>query len=167
MSQNANTAPLGGDLPPFSRQAANYPQAFKDAAFNLKVGEVSDPIANAHSFHLIKMVERIPPKAVKFEDVKDSVRADLVERLSQVTIQQLRAQLSAQVLQTIQILDPTLKKQFMDRLTQQQTKIKDPVEMRKEMERERNMNAPATQAAPDLAPAPAAAPAATNPAPAK
>lgn len=167
MSQNANTAPLGGDLPPFSRQAANYPQAFKDAAFNLKVGEVSDPVANAKSFHLIKMIERIPPKAVKFEDVKDSVRADLVERLSQVTIQQLRQQLSAQVLQTIQILDPTLKKQFMDRLTQQQTKIKDPVEMRKEMERERNMNAPATQTAPDLVPAPAAAPAATNPAPVK
>ncbi|HTL30066.1 MAG TPA: hypothetical protein VL282_12630, partial [Tepidisphaeraceae bacterium] len=29
MSNNGSTAPLGGDLPPFSRAAANYPQAFK------------------------------------------------------------------------------------------------------------------------------------------
>jgi foldase protein PrsA len=175
MSQNANTAPLGGDLPPFSRAAANYPQAFKDAAFNLKVGEVSDPVSNNKSFHLIKMYERIAPKAVKFEDVKDSVRADLVDRLSQVTIQGLRQQLSMQVLQTIQILDPTLKKQFADRLTQQNTKIKDPAEIRKEMEKDRERSAPSTEPAtfvppihpPATAPAataPAAAPAATNPA---
>jgi foldase protein PrsA len=172
MSQNANTQPLGGDLPPFSRAAANYPQAFKDAAFNLKVGEVSDPVSNQHSFHLIKMIERIPPKAVKYEDVKDSVRADLVDRLSQVTVQQLRQQLGTQVLETIQILDPTLKKQFADRLTQQQTKIKDPVEIRKEMERERGQNTSAKDLAPILPPAPAAtapaaAPAATKPAPSK
>jgi foldase protein PrsA len=178
LSQNPNTAPLGGDLPPFSRQAGNYPPAFKEAAFNLKVGEVSDPVGNAQSYHLIKLYDRIAPKAVKFEDVKDSVRADLVDRLSQVTIQKLRQQLSMQVLQTIQFLDPTLKKQFADRLTQQQTKIKDPNEIRKEMEKDRDRGTPTSEPlptpspilpqlnAPATAPA-AAAPAATNPAPSK
>jgi hypothetical protein len=131
------------------------------------------------------MYERIPPKAVKFEDVKDSVRADLVDRLSQVAIQNLRQQLSMQVLQTIQVLDPTLKKQFMDRLTKQQQKVKDPDEIRKEMERDRERTSPSTlpifkvptQSDDAVAPstpatrpapaAPAAAPAATNPASSK
>jgi foldase protein PrsA len=186
MSRNGNTAPLGGDLPPFSRQAGNYPQPFKDAAFALKVGEISDPVVSNQSYHLIKMYERIPPKAVKFEDVKDSVRADLVDRLSQVAIQNLRQQLSMQVLQTIQVLDPTLKKQFMDRLTKQQQKVKDPDEIRKEMERDRERTSPSTlpifkapvpsddalaPSAPATAPgapaAPAAAPAATKPATSK
>jgi parvulin-like peptidyl-prolyl isomerase len=186
MSRNGNTAPLGGDLPPFSRQAGNYPQPFKDAAFALKVGEISDPVVSNQSYHLIKMYERIPPKAVKFEDVKDSVRADLVDRLSQVAIQNLRQQLSMQVLQTIQVLDPTLKKQFMDRLTKKQQKVKDPDEIRKEMERDRERTSPSTlpifkapvpsddalaPSAPATAPgapaAPAADPAATKPATSK
>jgi foldase protein PrsA len=172
MSQNPNTAPLGGDLPPFSRQAGNYPPAFKEAAFNLKVGEVSDPVANAHSFHLIKLYERIAPKAVKYEDVKESVRADLVDRLSQVTVQKLRQQLNIQVLQTIQILDPTLKKEFADRLTQQQSKIKDPNEIRKEMEKERERLSPTSEPSPTPSPivpqlnVPTSAPAAAAPAPA-
>ncbi|HTL29700.1 MAG TPA: hypothetical protein VL282_10780, partial [Tepidisphaeraceae bacterium] len=114
------------------------------------------------NYHLILLEERIPPKAVKFEDVKDSVRADLEDRLTQVTIQKLRQQLSAQVLQLIQIENPVLKKQFADRLTQQQTQIKDPEAMKKEMERERNRNAPAT--APAVVPAPIVPPAATAPA---
>jgi hypothetical protein len=91
-----------------------------------------------------------------------------------------------QVLQTIQVLDPTLKKQFMDRLTKQQQKVKDPDEIRKEMERDRERTSPSTlpifkapvpsddalaPSAPATAPgapaAPAAAPAATKPATSK
>src|SRR5262245_6182496 len=69
MSRNARTAPLGGELPPFSRQSSSYPQAFKEAAFALKEGEVSDAVQAEGSLHLIKLERRIAPKAVKFEDV--------------------------------------------------------------------------------------------------
>ena len=45
------------------------------------------------SYHLIRLEERIAPKAVKFEDVKDSLREDLEQKLVDVRVQQLRGQI--------------------------------------------------------------------------
>ena len=182
MSRNARTAGLGGELPPFSRQAAGCPQAFKDAAFSLKGGEVSDAVQAEGAFHLIKLEHRFPPKAVKFEDVKESLREDLLERLVQAAIKQLRTQIAADALKGLIVDDPMLKAQLDAKLHQKESQIQDRNKIREQFERERQRilaraatqpatlptTAPATHTAtkaPTAPTAPVLTPAAPPPAP--
>ena len=64
--------------------------------FALKVGQVSEIVQAEGSYHLILLEERIPPKAIKFEDVKESLKADLMDKAVQATVKQLRQQLADQ-----------------------------------------------------------------------
>ena len=61
MNRNTRTAQLGGLMPPFSRYA-EYPQVFKDVAFSLKIGEVSDAVETGGIYHLIKLDKRMNRK---------------------------------------------------------------------------------------------------------
>jgi parvulin-like peptidyl-prolyl isomerase len=153
MSRNAGTGPLGGELPPFSLQTQGLPQEFKDAAFGLKEGQVSEIVSAEGAFHLILLEKRIPPKAVKFEDVKDSLRADLQDKAVQATVKQLRGQLADQAVGGgLVINDPILKKQWQDRLDKRKANIKSRDEMRKQWELERERSATQPAATPDLSP---------------
>ena len=87
-SQDPGSAIKGGDLGFFSRGMMVKP--FEDAAFNLKVGEVSKPIRTQYGYHLIKLeairnqgkeerrVRHIlikPGKIIKpFDEAKDQIR---------------------------------------------------------------------------------------------
>jgi parvulin-like peptidyl-prolyl isomerase len=138
MSRDPRTKSQGGLLPPFSREITNLSQAFKDAAFALREpGEVSDPVQTGDSFHLIQLVRKIAPKAVKFEDVKESVRAELNDRLMQATIAQLRRELARTTMQTMDIRDPVLKRQFEAKLGKQQAEARDRDRARAEIEKQR------------------------------
>lgn len=137
MSRNARTANLGGELPPFSRQSGAYPQAFKDAAFALKEGEVSDAVQADGAFHLIKLEKRISPKAVKFEDVKESLREDLLERLVQAAIKQLRTQIGEDAIKGLVIDNPVLKEQYDARIHERDQQITDRNQIREQFEKER------------------------------
>ncbi|BET00473.1 peptidyl-prolyl cis-trans isomerase NIMA-interacting 1 [Nesidiocoris tenuis] len=48
---DCSSAERGGDLGPFSRGAMQRP--FEEAAFNLKVGELSDPVITDSGVHII------------------------------------------------------------------------------------------------------------------
>ncbi|HZZ42513.1 MAG TPA: peptidylprolyl isomerase [Tepidisphaeraceae bacterium] len=138
MSRDPRTKASGGLLPPFSREITNLSQAFKDAAFSLKEpGEISDPIQTGDSFHLIQLVQKIAPKAVKYEDVKDSVRKELYDRLMYATITELRKELARATIQAMDIRDPSLKKQFVERQEKQQAQERDRASARLEGEQER------------------------------
>lgn len=137
MSRNARTAELGGELPPFSRQAFGYPQAFKDAAFALKEGEVSEAVEAQGAYHLIKLEKRFAPKAVKFEDVKDSLREDLLSRLVEAQMQVLKEQVAHDVIRTLIIEDPTLQKQYEAKIHQSDQQITNRNEIKEQFERER------------------------------
>jgi len=155
MSRNAGTAQLGGQLPPFSINTQGLPQAFKDAAFALKKeGDISDVVQAEGGFHLIQLEKRIPPKAVQFEDVKESLRKDLYARATDATVKQLRQQLGNEAVQNLKINDPVLKKQWEEKLQKRDATIKDREQIRKQMqlERERSATQPATTL-PDLSPA--------------
>jgi parvulin-like peptidyl-prolyl isomerase len=145
LSRNTQSREVGGELPPFSRQTTGLPQSFKDAAFALKEGEISDPVSAEGEYHLIQMVQRIAPKVVKFEDVKESVRKDLEERLMMQAQKELLQQIAQQTLATIKIENPVLKKQFEAKLHQRDEMIRDRERLRKEMEKNRPVEEPTTE----------------------
>jgi parvulin-like peptidyl-prolyl isomerase len=118
MRTNKTTAPLGGAVPPFTINAPNVPKVFRETAFALKNGEVSDPVEAEGAYHLIKVENRIAPKAVKFEQVREAIRAELYDKILQAAVKQLRDKLSQQLLNNLRIENPTLKAQFEKRLEQ-------------------------------------------------
>jgi foldase protein PrsA len=158
MSRNERTRALGGELPPFSRNATDIPEEFKRVAFDLKVGEVSDPVLAEGSYHLLKLERRIAPKAVKFEDVKQAVRKTLIERWTAARINQLRQQLAQAALHSMKIEDPILREQFQQRLDAQNAVIKDKDAIRRELLEKKTEAPAATQPATQAATAPATRP---------
>ena len=142
LSRNASTRELGGELRPFSREDASYPQAFKDVAFSLKTpGEVSDPVEANGAYHLIKLIERIAPKAVKFESVKESVRQLLYDRLITRQMKDLRIEMGKKALDSLQIEDPILAKQFKDRLAKRDNEIRERDQIARELALQRERDA--------------------------
>lgn len=116
LSRNPRTAPLGGELPPFSRAATDVADVFKETAFALREGEVSDPVQAEGFYHLIKLERRVPPRAVKFEDVRDAIREEITRRASDAAVREFRQTLAAQARQSLVIKDPLLAEQWRQRL---------------------------------------------------
>ena len=113
MSLDKRTAGLGGEWPPFSTKTPGVPPVIMESAFALKVGEVShDPIVDGDRFHVIKLLEVIPPKLVKYDDVKADVRRQVEDQVEQSFINQLRKQLQQITLQGLEIDDPTLRQSW-------------------------------------------------------
>lgn len=65
-----------GDLGFFAEDASFVPE-FKDAAFKLKVGEISAPIKTEYGYHIIKVEEQKESHQQSFEEVKASIAEEL------------------------------------------------------------------------------------------
>ena len=123
MSTNRQTAVLKGELPPFNRDDQRLPQHFKDVAFALKVGEVSQAVQVEDAFHLVKLEERILPRTAKFEQVRDSLYRDLNERLTLSMMKGLREDIGKQAREKLQISHPVLKRQWDQRMAARNTEL--------------------------------------------
>jgi|GEM_PF-3647998 len=52
----------------------------EDAAFALKEGEMSEVLKSIHGFHILKAGEKMPAQQLTFDEMKDSIRKDLMQK---------------------------------------------------------------------------------------
>jgi hypothetical protein len=145
MSRNTRTSAVKGFMPTFSRQSPGLPDTFKQTAFSLKEGQVSDTLSLGGNYFILKLVNKFPPKAVKFENVKASLRKSMYDRVSQSVMEQKGALLGADVLKKLQIQDPLLQKQYDQYLAKQNAAVQSHQQLDEQWKREREARALATQ----------------------
>ncbi|TAG34739.1 MAG: peptidyl-prolyl cis-trans isomerase [Polaromonas sp.] len=80
-SQDTGSAPSGGDLDFFARNAMVKP--FADAAFSLKKGDISDVVESEFGYHIIKLTDIKSPKQRSFEEMKAELEADVKKQQAQ------------------------------------------------------------------------------------
>jgi foldase protein PrsA len=140
-SLDRRTAYTGGELPAFTLQDNRFPPEFKQVAFELKKGEISDPVQISKFIYLIKLIDRVPPAHARFEDYRDSVKKELYESTVQAAMKVMRDSLGRMALESLTIRDPILAKQWADKVNQKNNQVKDSDELRKELD---SQHAPAT-----------------------
>lgn len=74
-SQDTASAPNGGDLGYFSREQME--PAFSDAAFNLKPGQISEPVRTRFGYHVIKVEDVHPERTASFEDALPDIDMEI------------------------------------------------------------------------------------------
>ena len=92
----------GGDLGYFT--APEMVKAFSDAAFLLKVGEISPPVKTDYGWHVIRMDDRKMGAAQPYDQVKGAIRNVLVRDKVQALLASLQGTAK------VEILDEDLKK---------------------------------------------------------
>jgi foldase protein PrsA len=143
-SKDWQTAPSGGALPPFTMQDNRFPDEFKQVAFLLKPGEISDDVQIGKFVYIVKSVERFPPQYARFEDYRETARKDLYDQAVQAAITLLRQNLGKMALESMHIQDPVLKAQWEQRLA----KIgdaHDKAAVQHQMNEDHNLTIPTTQ----------------------
>ncbi len=93
-SDDPNAKQTGGDLDYFSRERI-MPE-FADAAFKLKVGEVSAPVRTKFGFHIIKLTDRKPAHTATLNEARDQIISYLQGEKRRVAVAQLIESLKAQ-----------------------------------------------------------------------
>ncbi|MFA5523246.1 MAG: peptidylprolyl isomerase [Tissierellales bacterium] len=77
LSTDEGSKGLGGDLGYFGR--GEMVSDFEEAAFNLEIGKISEPVQSIHGFHVIKVADKKEAKEAEFDENKDDIREMLVE----------------------------------------------------------------------------------------
>ncbi len=79
-SQNRLSRRDHGLLPPFTADDPSVPAVLAKVAFELKPGEVSNPIETEGAYHVLKLERRIPAEDVAMETVVEKLRRTLLAR---------------------------------------------------------------------------------------
>jgi parvulin-like peptidyl-prolyl isomerase len=82
----------GGDLAYFAK--GRMAPEFSEAAFNLQVGDISEPIKTVFGWHIINVLDRRPRKAPAFDIVRPQLQAYLVRKAQIEMVNSLRAKAS-------------------------------------------------------------------------
>ena len=99
-SEDFATKDSGGDTGLFHR--GEMTPAFEEAAFALEPGEISDPVETGYGVHILKLEERLEPRLVPLDEVReqlrDHVREEKMEAAVRARIDELRAAADIEVL---------------------------------------------------------------------
>lgn len=116
-----STSPSAKDgawLPNIGTRIASksIPGALVVAARSLKKpGDQSNPVQVGTNFHILKLEEIIPPKDVKFEDVKNKLRPDVEYRLIMKKRHEILQDLLSSSKTKIQYVNPAIKRKSKQR----------------------------------------------------
>ena len=80
-SVDTTTAEAGGELGYFSTGEMTLP--FENAAFNLEIGELSEPVETEFGYHIIKVTnkqQKKNPDLAPFEDMKEQINDTLLNQ---------------------------------------------------------------------------------------
>ena len=99
-SDDFATRQAGGDTGLFHR--GQMSPTFEEAAFALKIGEISDPVETPFGVHIIKLEERRNEELLVLDDIRDQlrehVRNEQAEAAVRAKIEELRAAADIKVL---------------------------------------------------------------------
>jgi len=105
-SQDPGSATKGGDLGSFGRGAMVKP--FEEAAFSMKVNEVSDLVESEFGYHIIKLTE-ISGQSSDFESLKPQIKGELIFQKAQAEFVEKADSFSNSVYEQSDSLAPTAK----------------------------------------------------------
>lgn len=83
-SDDSSSKEKGGEYT-FAR-GENIPPEFEAAAFSLKPDQISDLVETKLGYHIIKLLQKIPPQKVEFEKVLPDLKEGLVQQEAQKRI---------------------------------------------------------------------------------
>lgn len=69
---------VGGSLGTFHE--GQTVKEFEQALLAMKAGEISEPVKTLHGYHIIHLEEVNPPRQLTFDEVKEKIRAEQVEK---------------------------------------------------------------------------------------
>lgn len=97
----------GGDLGFFDKE--QMVPAFSDAAFSMKVGEVSAPVQTQFGYHIIKVEERRDAKKAEFAEVQEGIKKHLDEEKGRVKEEEFIDRLKKAAKITINVETPPVE----------------------------------------------------------
>ena len=109
-SIDPGSAQMGGDLG-FFRHEQMVPE-FSDAAFNLKVGTISQPVKSQYGTHLIYVTDKKAAHTPKLAELKADIKQFLIKKNSYEALQQLINGLKNSA--KIEFVDITLRPEFIE-----------------------------------------------------
>ena len=104
VSQDPGSATQGGDLGEIEQGIMD--PAFDQAAFSLAAAELSEPVRSRFGYHLIEVQEIIPARVKPFDEVQESLRAELARQKAESLFYDLGERLANVVYETPDSLQP-------------------------------------------------------------